>query len=90
MYIPDFKIFFDNNVVAVGWSKVDFASLPDSQEVKNAVPAGRSRQGAMHHFPKWCIIAPYPRTRIGRIIRLCGLAARNHLALQVVSIRQVL
>ena len=20
--------------------------------------AGRSRQGAMHHFPKWCIIAP--------------------------------
>ena len=33
----DFKIFFDNNVVAVGWSKVDFASLPDSQEVKNAV-----------------------------------------------------
>ena len=25
--------------------------------------------GAMHHFPKWCIIAPYPRTRIGRIIR---------------------
>lgn len=33
----DFKIFFDNNVVAVGWSKVDFASLPNSHEVKNAV-----------------------------------------------------
>lgn len=33
----DFKIFFDNNVVAVGWSNIDFASLPNSQEVKNAV-----------------------------------------------------
>ncbi len=25
-------------------------------------------QGAMHHFPKWCIIAPYPSSWIGRII----------------------
>lgn len=27
----DFKIFFENNVVAVGWSKVDFAALSDAQ-----------------------------------------------------------
>lgn len=33
----DFKIFFDNNVVAVGWSSVDFSALSNSQEVKNAV-----------------------------------------------------
>lgn len=33
----DFNIFFNNNVVAVGWSDVDFSILPNSQEVKNAV-----------------------------------------------------
>lgn len=33
----DFKIFFENNVVAVGWSRIDFSSFSDVDELKKAV-----------------------------------------------------
>lgn len=33
----DFKIFFDNNVVAVGWSDVDFSAFSSSQELRDSV-----------------------------------------------------
>ena len=33
----DFRIFFDNNVVAVGWSDVDFVAYPNSEDLREAV-----------------------------------------------------
>ena len=36
----DFKIFFENNVVAVGWSRIDFSSFSDVDELKKSGSRG--------------------------------------------------
>lgn len=33
----DFRVFFENNVVAVGWCEVDFTESPDSSALRKAV-----------------------------------------------------